>query len=535
MNLRTTLVLGILLLIGAGGWVVFMLKRPKTTESETVAFLETLTPKSMQRIEINDLILTHADNGWRLPGNWPLREQEVDDLVKTLSTLGSRYLPLRLPDDAKDKALKGYGLDKPALKVVVQVDGKNHTLAFGQALDGAGAGFSRPTYLRLDDKDEVIRLGPNLIARLDRPQRKYQKLQLFPSERVVKDEKSREKVDSLLAKEIQIAGPQDAVVDLVKAGDAWELRAPRDRVDAEKIKALLTKAPDIWAESFDAEAIKKKFESWPPPLTGLAPAVAKRDFYTSQALWSGAQVVLAGAGEANLGALAFGPVSTGSLLVSQALPDYVLKVTRPDGVSLTLYVGGVVSESSRKVPKTINIPGKGPITIQEDVSEQRRCARVGDAGGGRALADMPLFEVKGDLLKELPTSLDALRDAALIRFEPENARTLEIQERKGDDKKTTYETTLVFATVFRLASHFRWRHVWLGAIATAILYGIGKAAFGLYVEWSGVQSGYGAAGALVVFLVWVYYTAQIILFGAEVVAAGAAEQMRAGTAQFTAR
>lgn len=96
-------------------------------------------------------------------------------------------------------------------------------------------------------------------------------------------------------------------------------------------------------------------------------------------------------------------------------------------------------------------------------------------------------------------------------------------------------TTLVFATVFRLASHFRWRHVWLGAIATAILYAIGKAAFGLYVEWSGVQSGYGAAGALVVFLVWVYYTAQIILFGAEVVAAGAAEQMRAGTAQFTAR
>ncbi len=94
-------------------------------------------------------------------------------------------------------------------------------------------------------------------------------------------------------------------------------------------------------------------------------------------------------------------------------------------------------------------------------------------------------------------------------------------------------TTLVFAGVFRLASHFRWRHVWLGAITTAVLYAIGKAAFGLYVEWSGVQSGYGAAGALVVFLLWVYYTAQIILFGAEVVAAGAAEQARA--AQLTVR
>ncbi len=85
-------------------------------------------------------------------------------------------------------------------------------------------------------------------------------------------------------------------------------------------------------------------------------------------------------------------------------------------------------------------------------------------------------------------------------------------------------TVLVFATVFRLTSHFRWRHVWLGAVATSILYAIGKMLFALYVEWSGVQSGYGAAGALVVFLVWVYYTAQIILFGAEVVAAGAADR-----------
>ena len=48
-----------------------------------------------------------------------------------------------------------------------------------------------------------------------------------------------------------------------------------------------------------------------------------------------------------------------------------------------------------------------------------------------------------------------------------------------------------------------------------------------------MQSGYGAAGALVVFLLWVYYTAQIILFGAEVGAAGAAEQ--AGAAQLTVR
>jgi membrane protein len=96
-------------------------------------------------------------------------------------------------------------------------------------------------------------------------------------------------------------------------------------------------------------------------------------------------------------------------------------------------------------------------------------------------------------------------------------------------------TTLVFALVFGLTSQFEWRHVWFGAIVTAVLYAIGKALFGLYVEWSGVKSGYGAAGALVVFLVWVYYTAQIILFGAEAVAASAIDREKARAAQLTGR
>lgn len=96
-------------------------------------------------------------------------------------------------------------------------------------------------------------------------------------------------------------------------------------------------------------------------------------------------------------------------------------------------------------------------------------------------------------------------------------------------------TALVFALIFRLTSQFAWRHIWLGAAATAVLYAVGKGLFGLYVEWSGVQSGYGAAGALVVFLVWVYYTAQIILFGAEVVGASAAEEAAARAPQLTAR
>lgn len=60
-----------------------------------------------------------------------------------------------------------------------------------------------------------------------------------------------------------------------------------------------------------------------------------------------------------------------------------------------------------------------------------------------------------------------------------------------------------------------WRDVWTGALVTAVLFEIGKFLIGLYLGKSGVTSGFGAAGSLAVLLVWVYYSAQIFLFGAE--------------------
>ena len=61
----------------------------------------------------------------------------------------------------------------------------------------------------------------------------------------------------------------------------------------------------------------------------------------------------------------------------------------------------------------------------------------------------------------------------------------------------------------------RWHDVWLGAVVTALLFTIGKFLIGLYIGKSGVASGFGAAGSLVVVFVWVYYSAQIFLLGAE--------------------
>lgn len=61
----------------------------------------------------------------------------------------------------------------------------------------------------------------------------------------------------------------------------------------------------------------------------------------------------------------------------------------------------------------------------------------------------------------------------------------------------------------------RWPDVWLGAGVTALLFTLGKFLIGLYIGTSGVANGYGAAGSLVVLLLWVYYSAQIFLLGAE--------------------
>jgi membrane protein len=60
-----------------------------------------------------------------------------------------------------------------------------------------------------------------------------------------------------------------------------------------------------------------------------------------------------------------------------------------------------------------------------------------------------------------------------------------------------------------------WSDVWLGAVVTAALFSVGKFAIGMYLGHSSMASSYGVAGSFVVLLVWVYYSAQILFFGAE--------------------
>jgi membrane protein len=77
--------------------------------------------------------------------------------------------------------------------------------------------------------------------------------------------------------------------------------------------------------------------------------------------------------------------------------------------------------------------------------------------------------------------------------------------------------TVLFAMIFKFLPEAKiaWHDVWIGAFITAMLFTVGKLALGLYIGKSGVGTSYGAAGSLIVLLLWVYYSSQILFFGAE--------------------
>jgi membrane protein len=76
---------------------------------------------------------------------------------------------------------------------------------------------------------------------------------------------------------------------------------------------------------------------------------------------------------------------------------------------------------------------------------------------------------------------------------------------------------LLFAMIFKFLPdvEIQWRDVWIGAVMTAILFGIGKWLLGFYLGSGAAASAYGAASSLITLLLWVYYSSQILLFGAE--------------------
>ncbi|MFD0666225.1 YihY/virulence factor BrkB family protein [Ramlibacter sp. MAHUQ-53] len=95
--------------------------------------------------------------------------------------------------------------------------------------------------------------------------------------------------------------------------------------------------------------------------------------------------------------------------------------------------------------------------------------------------------------------------------------------------------TTLFAMIYKLlpSTPIAWRDVWVGALVTALLFEAGKLAIGLYLGKSGITRAFAAAGSLVVVLLWVYFAAQVFLFGAAFTRAQAEDRLGAAAREST--
>ena len=112
-----------------------------------------------------------------MPGNWPTRSAEVQQLLDQLGRLRSRFVPIAV-DEAD---LAKFSLAPPAVTVVLKTYDGDHRLAFSNDPNKEdGTRFDRPTYLRVDALPEVLQLGPGLVTLLDRPADYYQQRRCSP-------------------------------------------------------------------------------------------------------------------------------------------------------------------------------------------------------------------------------------------------------------------------------------------------------------------------------------------------------------------
>ena len=86
----------------------------------------------------------------------------------------------------------------------------------------------------------------------------------------------------------------------------------------------------------------------------------------------------------------------------------------------------------------------------------------------------------------------------------------------GNEVLMVFLLTILFAMLFKILpdAKISWGDVWIGGAITALLFFLGRYLLGLYLGRSTISSAYGAAGSLVVILMWVYYSSQILFFGA---------------------
>lgn len=446
MNLKTTFALILLVAIVVGlclfgpsfpNWLVAP-PAPVGSDAGTLAVLqEELTPEKVQRIVVRKgtqtLVTLEKDAGghWSLPGHWPTNEVAVQELVQRLTSLRSRFVGLALPENKDEQ--QEYGLDHPAFVVLLTTGSgdkqKEYRLTLSEGAAGQAGAFYRPIYLRLDDRKELVRLGPGLLAVLDHPQDYYQKRRLFEGERVAQPGRDREMSDRSSERVERLKGARSVTVQqlqpnpllftVTREDGTWILSQPvRDELAPERRRALLEAVPDLWAEQFVhtdlggamAGAALATATDLPGLMTGLsesprqkqAVALATQVLLSNQPQWIEALTLQACAE-----------------MQGPAAPQQMVRVTLEDGSERVLLIGKVATVRTRtemRAPPP-GVPGGRPMPVT--VSDEYRYARL--------QGNPQIFEVKATRFKDLFVPVAQLRDPRLARFEVADVRKVQIK------------------------------------------------------------------------------------------------------------
>lgn len=421
MRWFTTFLLILLVALGVL-WLVFgdaarravgVSTRVETPSATAAALTDQLKADTIRRIQRTlpngeTLTLERVQGEWSQPGQWPVRQAEANALAAALADLKSRFQPISLEAGAD---LKPYGLDPSQKPVVVRVDAaaKTLTLTFGQPPDAKDSGFGRPSYLRLDDLQEILRLGPDAYAAVTQPTDAYRRRQIFPDAARVKlsggeslnpmmplppSGRSLLPTDKLTS--VKIEGPQGGFVlrrvkptpaatsdadrpaseptlAADKVAGVWELveiREPdqaafqslRDHVDPAKLRGVLTALPEIWAEQF-----------------------------------------VSGRSDAELGL---------------DKPERSVQLSFVNGTTAALRIGKlsrrVVREAAPPPPSPFGQPPPPPAPKIEEYYYAK-------------LDNNPLvFEIRGDKFNDLFAAVDEVRDANLARFDSDDVNDVTI-------------------------------------------------------------------------------------------------------------
>jgi hypothetical protein len=417
--MRWLVTLTLLLLVLAGGsWLVFGSwaesrlglrgPDPGAASAESLKRLDPFTrADAVTRVQLGTpdratLTLTRSDDGtWAQPGNWPLRDGEVAGLVNALTTLRTRFAVVPATN------LADFGLEPNQNPVEVKLDaradgvGKSVTLRFGRPPQKPGEPeFARPTYLRVEDLPEVVKLGPEVYQLLARPAEVYRRRQLVPDADRVKlaggDGRASLLGDRFASVAVERTGPDPVNYTLRRVGPTPEPRRDPDRPTAEPALAP-NRLAEAWVVEFAGPKGSAVLRDRPDPAKLQAALTAVPE------LWAEAFVP---ADEAS-------PTRTGL-----DAPDRSVTVTRADGKAITVQIGNVRRTAAKSEPAPPPpAPGMPPMPPRV-TTEEYRFARLKDS-------DL-VFELRSDKLADLFADPQDLRDPTLARFEAGEVTRVEL-------------------------------------------------------------------------------------------------------------